>query len=67
MKTLKTKKILLIAVLLSAVLCLAGCEPTHVEPAKAYTEQTARAIIYGAEHVGFCMILAALVRGILNK
>ena len=57
----------LLAVILTAGLCLAGCDEGAQEPARVYTEQTAHAIVDAGQHIGFCMILAAVVRGILNK
>lgn len=61
------KKTTLLAVILTAGLCLAGCEGEETKTVIIYTEQTAQAIVKAGENIGTCIILAALMRGILNK
>lgn len=57
----------LLAVILTAGLCLTGCEGEETKTVIIYTEQTAQAIVKAGENIGLCLILAAFVRGILNK
>lgn len=52
-----------------AVMALAACkeEPGAAEVAAKYTEQTARAIIEGCWRISGAIIVAAFIRGAMNK